>query len=268
MRFGECCGSVRTDRPPPHGVGIVRGFLPGDSCKTWIAHFQRQPRLPLGTVEAPDEGIGHLESTHDADRITDIVKAGKLRGHINRQISRAYRAVIAPSTKRRFAWFEYPQVLRYEAGGWYRAHADSEVCMPDGKSWAKGIDRDISLLLYLNDDFEGGELSFLNFNYSHRPRVGDLVFFPSDHRYVHQAEPVTNGLRWVIASWAAFADEPRVRLEPPPASILLCEPTLAKSGNHASPPPSAKASDGVPAPRHAGAPNSRFRLRTCFSTSR
>ncbi len=219
--FRDCCGSAKRDRLPPHGVGIVPGFLDPDICRSWITHLHRQPRLPLGTVEAPDRGISHSETTHGGDRITDLVKAGRLRRDIDRRVERAYQDIIAPLRGRRFAWFEYPQVLRYEPGGWYRAHADSEVCSPDGRSWTKGIDRDISLLLYLNDDFQGGELRFLKFRYSHRPRAGDLVFFPSDHRYVHQAEPVKTGLRWVVASWAAFTDEPRVRDQPPPASIML-----------------------------------------------
>lgn len=221
VSFGDCCGAAKRDRPPPHGVGIVPGFLDADTCRSWITRLRRQPALPLGTVEAPDKGISHSETIHGDDRITDLVKAGKLRSDINRQVERAYQDVIAPRCGRRFAWFEYPQVLRYEPGGWYRAHADSEVCSPDGRFWAKGIDRDVSLLLYLNGDYAGGELSFLKFKYSHRPRAGDLVFFPSDHRYVHQAEPVKTGLRWVVVSWAAFADEPRVRDQPPPASILL-----------------------------------------------
>lgn len=219
--FGRCCGTAKRDRPPPHGVGIVPGFLDADTCQTWITHFRRQARRSLGTVEAPDKGISHSEATHGGDRITDLVKAGRLRRDIDRQVERAYQDVIAPLCGRRFAWFEYPQVLRYQPGGWYRAHADSEVCSPNGRSWTKGIDRDMSLLLYLNDDFAGGELGFLKFKYSHRPRAGDLVFFPSDHRYVHQAEPVIKGLRWVVVSWAAFADEPRVRDQPPPSSIML-----------------------------------------------
>ncbi len=217
-RFRNCCGSRTKDRPPPHGVEIVSTFLDADRCRVWSDYLERQPRQRLGTVEARED---HFETTYDVDRITDVVKAGELRGEINGEIERAFRTVIAPLCERPFAWFEYPQVLRYEPGGWYRAHADSEVFVQDQQSWAKGIDRDISLLLYLNDEFRGGSLSFLNFNYSYRPRRGDLVVFPSDHRYAHQAEPVEQGLRWVVASWGAFANEPRVRSEPAPESIVL-----------------------------------------------
>jgi len=221
VRFRKCCGSTATDRPPPRGVRIVPGFLDPETCRAWIAHLRRQPRLPLGTVDAPDGGVRHFETTHDADRITDIVKAGSLRRDILRHIKKAYQDVIAPACGRKFAWFEDPQVLRYQPGGWYRAHADSELLMPDGKTWVRGIDRDTSLLLYLNDDFEGGDLSFVFFDYTHRPVAGDLVFFPSDHRYAHQAQPVGRGLRWAVVSWAAFTGAPRVRKNPPPASIML-----------------------------------------------
>lgn len=202
-------------------MGIVPGFLDRETCRAWITHLRRQPRLPLGTVESPERGVSHFETKHDVDRITDIVKTGRLHGDIQLQVQRAYQEVIAPAYGRRFAWFEDPQVLRYQAGGWYRAHSDSELLSPNGKTWVKGIDRDASLLLYLNDDFQGGELSFVFFGYSHRPRSGDLVYFPSDHRYAHQAQPVRGGVRWAVVSWAAFTGELRVRQAPPPASVLL-----------------------------------------------
>lgn len=222
LRFRKCCGSTAADRPPPRGVGIQPGFLDPLTCRAWITYLHGQPRLPLGTVQKPEHGISHFETTRLlAARITDIVKPGRLRRPIERQIQRAYQEVIAPVCGRLFAWFEDPQVLRYQRGGWYRAHADSELLLPDGERWVRGIDRDMSLLLYLNDDFRGGGLSFVFFGYTYRPRAGDLVFFPSDHRYAHQAQPVARGVRWAVVSWAAFTGEPRVRKDPPPASILL-----------------------------------------------
>lgn len=62
--------------------------------------------------------------------------------------------------------------------------------------------RDISLLIYLRDDFEGGELHFKRLNYSLKPKAGMLVWFPSDVRFEHMAKPVTHGNRLAIISWA------------------------------------------------------------------
>ena len=123
---------------------------------------------------------------------------------------RAFEEIIPATVARRIAWFENPQILRYEPGGLYGPHADSDHFIPEEGIWKKVIDRDVSILLYLNQQFEGGELSFRQFNYLYRPQAGDLLFFPSHGQYAHQALPIKLGIRYVIVSWAAFREEPRV----------------------------------------------------------
>ena len=71
------------------------------------------------------------------------------------------------------------------------------------------IDRDLSVLIYLNDDFEGGEVNFSNFGFDIKPSSGLLIAFPSDHRYLHAAQLVTSGVRYAIVSWAAIIGGPR-----------------------------------------------------------
>ena len=55
---------------------------------------------------------------------------------------------------------------------------------------------------YLNNDFEGGAVRFEHFNYTFFPEKGDLLIFPSDYLYLHEALLVTAGVRYVIVSWA------------------------------------------------------------------
>lgn len=219
-RFKDCCGSLAKDRAPPHGVHIVRDFIDAESRGVLLEVLASQPRKPLGMIAQPGKSE-LMEAEYGPGRITDDVEAGPVREAINGHVRRAMEGPIAESTGRPFAWFERPQVLRYEKGGQYIMHADAEIKLPGSRVWFKNIDRDISLLVYLNEDFEGGGLEFVHFNYTYRPRAGDLVYFPSDHRYLHQALPVTAGLRWVIVSWSAFADEPKVLEAPIPESIML-----------------------------------------------
>ena len=54
-------------------------------------------------------------------------------------------------------------------------------------------DRDYSMLLYLNDDFEGS-LRFEFFNFTYQPRKGDLLIFPSNCLYLHEARKVEEGI--------------------------------------------------------------------------
>ena len=65
------------------------------------------------------------------------------------------------------------------------------------------MDRDYSLLLYVNDGYEGGTLYFQNFDLRIRPTRGMLIAFPSDHRYLHAAEPLVSGERYAVVGWGS-----------------------------------------------------------------
>lgn len=82
-------------------------------------------------------------------------------------------------------------LLRYQPGEKYNLHYDG------GTETA----RSISVLVYLNDDYEGGELEFPNFDVSIKPKAGTLVLFPSNYAYAHIAQPVKLGTKYVIATW-------------------------------------------------------------------
>jgi hypothetical protein len=55
----------------------------------------------------------------------------------------------------------------------------------------------ITQLLYLNDDYEGGEVEFMSiFNdglITYKPKAGDLIVMPSGFPYLHSAKSVTKG---------------------------------------------------------------------------
>lgn len=82
------------------------------------------------------------------------------------------------------------RVARYNVGGHYSPHVDSG----DGS-------RTLSGLMYLNDDFEGGELHFPIQDITIKPKPGMVVLFPSNFVYVHQSKPVTEGRKYAIVGW-------------------------------------------------------------------
>lgn len=99
---------------------------------------------------------------------------------------------------------ECPQFLVYNKGGHYTPHIDGEgiwVTPEQTKIWRKTTDRDLSLVLFLNDDFEGGEFYFPDLKIKITPEPGLLVCFPSNHYYVHGVLPVKKGIRYSMVSW-------------------------------------------------------------------
>jgi hypothetical protein len=82
-------------------------------------------------------------------------------------------------------------ILRYQTGEEYKAHYDG------GTDTA----RSISPILYLNNDYEGGELEFVNFGIKIKPEPGMLAIFPASYPYAHIAHPVTKGTKYAIVTW-------------------------------------------------------------------
>lgn len=108
---------------------------------------------------------------------------------------------------------EPSQILHYGVGGHYIAHVDAETLYKDEIGldlWEKTLDRDLSVVYFLNDDFTGGELFFPGLDLVIEPAAGTLVCFPSDHNYVHGVRPVTSGHRYTVVTWMRVKGTPTV----------------------------------------------------------
>jgi predicted 2-oxoglutarate/Fe(II)-dependent dioxygenase YbiX len=88
-------------------------------------------------------------------------------------------------------WHEDYSALKYSEGEEYRAHYDGHT--------ATG--RSISALVYLNSNFDGGELEFVNFGIKIKPQPGMLILFPSNFAYQHIAHPIVSGTKYSLVTW-------------------------------------------------------------------
>jgi predicted 2-oxoglutarate/Fe(II)-dependent dioxygenase YbiX len=218
-RFKSCCGSKSADRKPPHGIHVVNHFIEPAECRKMSEFLLRQPRAPLGVYDQNKSTGGKAEFRRDPGRVTDYVDYSKKEKTVLNWVRRAIQSQVLPFYGAAIEWFEKPAILYYQPGGKYGEHADSQYYDAKQNLWIKCLDRDYSLLIYLNDDFTGGELYFKKFDYSYRPRAGDLVLFPSNHIYMHEARPVTAGQRLAVVSWLAEKGQPKVQ-DPRPATAI------------------------------------------------
>ena len=86
---------------------------------------------------------------------------------------------------------ENAQLLRYSKGQHLAEHFDR----------ARFVPRILSLTYYIDDDYEGGEIEFVNFNLKIKSKKNQLLIFPSSNMYVHKVNPVISGSRHVIIQW-------------------------------------------------------------------
>jgi hypothetical protein len=57
--------------------------------------------------------------------------------------------------------------------------------------------------VYLNDDYDGGDISFINQGVSFKPKAGDLVLFPGNRHYWYHVA-AANGSRYIMPIWFDF----------------------------------------------------------------
>jgi len=162
--------------------------------------------------DAPEEGVAwvvnkDIRDTHHLHQTTTIVR--KLRSVLKVGIS----SFVEPFYNVKIRDWEPLQLLHYGSGGHYIPHVDAETLYTDEDGlelWEKTLDRDISVVYFLNDDFDGGELFFPNLDLLIKPVAGTLVCFPSDHNYIHGVKPVTSGRRYSVVTWMRVKGMPSV----------------------------------------------------------
>jgi hypothetical protein len=92
-------------------------------------------------------------------------------------------------------YWEAFNFIKYEPGHHFMEHHDH------GFSY----NCTVSLVGYLNDDYEGGELYFRLQDLNIKPKAGDLYIFPSTYMYPHQAKVVHSGTKYSLVTMLDYS---------------------------------------------------------------
>ncbi len=104
---------------------------------------------------------------------------------------------------------EPPQIFHYALGQEIKPHYDSlyDEKHPYGRDGTYQGDRLATFLMYLNDDYEGGDLVFTKVGFTYKGKAGDGIFFASmregkpDRMSLHGAGPITRGEKYILSQW-------------------------------------------------------------------
>tara|TARA_B100001113_G_scaffold25429_1_gene18504 strand:+ start:3520 stop:4155 length:636 start_codon:yes stop_codon:yes gene_type:complete len=154
--------------------------------------------------------INEGEDDQDKNQ-TDLEVRNTLWYTITKELSKKLEEAVAacfvnyvvPKYKCEFKSYEPVQFLGYPPGGHYKAHNDGEKFNYETRQWEPLMERDVSFLFYLNDQYGGGELEFPELGLTIKPKKGMMIAFPSYKDFVHKVHPVTWGHRYTLVSWVA-----------------------------------------------------------------
>lgn len=93
-------------------------------------------------------------------------------------------------------YWEAMNFIKYNPGQHFSYHADH------GWSYISVV----SMVAYINDDYEGGGLRFDKINLEVKPDAGDLYIFPSTYLFSHAALPVISGTKYSIVTMTDYND--------------------------------------------------------------
>ena len=82
--------------------------------------------------------------------------------------------------------------LRYTPGGRYDYHTDQFA----------EYNREVTIIIQLNEDYEGGALRHCYDKYITHLNMGDICIFPANYMFPHKIEEITSGIRYAIVTWA------------------------------------------------------------------
>ena len=147
------------------------------------------------------------EDNHD----TDLEVRNTLWYTITDEMAKKFEQAVAgcfvnhvvPRYNCEFKSYEPVQFLGYPVGGHYKGHNDGESFNVETNQWERIIERDVSFLFYLNDQYGGGELEFYDLGLTLKPKKGMMIAFPSYKEFAHKVHPVTWGHRYSLVSWVA-----------------------------------------------------------------
>jgi prolyl 4-hydroxylase len=188
--FPKRAAAVRRLSEAPE-VTAAEAFLTEDECAYLRA--AGEPALEPSVVVDPATGrmVPHPVRTSDA-AVFGVYAEDLVINAFNRRM--------AALSGTRPDQGEPLQLLRYRPGGEYRAHMDALPAEPN--------QRVLTILVYLSDDYKGGETVFPRIGLSFRGQTGDALLFRNagadgrgDPLTVHAGLPVLNGSKYLASRW-------------------------------------------------------------------
>lgn len=155
-----------------------------------------RPALDKPGFQGHDYWKGRILFAHEVQ--ARVPEAGQVMQHFQREAARrigGFYQLTAP------VYADTVQLVLWQAGIHMPPHADNANPdgSPHGMAW-----RNFSSIVYLNDDYEGGELYFTALDRTLKPKAGMLVAFTGGFHHEHAVLAVQGNDRYTMPGFYTF----------------------------------------------------------------
>jgi hypothetical protein len=163
----------------PHRIKVLEDLLSKEECE-YIISLMKKGKV---SVFRESKGARILEESEEVNKVL-----------------RKYSDILTEAHRAEYGF--YPQIYTTQAfvtawieNGYAGLHMDNPRHGSDGFI-------QFSSIIYLNEDYEGGEIEFPNQKFKYKAKSGSAVIFPSaGTEMVHRINQVKNGTRYTMAFW-------------------------------------------------------------------
>lgn len=192
-------------------VFTIEKLLPANVCKWFIesARARLEPTMVRDGITGRDVMHPGRSAT---SAVADVLERDLLVQFTNLRIAGAIQTHVGQQESTLF--------LHYGPGQEYQAHydlirpQDEAGCMHELQTLGQRI---VTVLVYLNDGYEGGETHFPHLNWAYKGNTGDALIFwnmsatgERERLSLHAGTPVKAGEKWLLSKWVRAKPVPLI----------------------------------------------------------
>ena len=185
-------------------IGSYSGIFGSEWCNRIIKQFDYYHDLGAVICSGNDFGdtcSSRFDYSMDLSHMTTHTVEREVSVELNQKLVQCfseYQSVFGTMTRK--SYYSNAQKIQKtpKGGGYHIWHCEDSLDTPDSN-------RAAVWMLYLNDDFEGGETEFLYYKKRVQPERGKLLIWPAGYTHTHRGNMVLEGMKYVITGWFHYA---------------------------------------------------------------
>lgn len=117
---------------------------------------------------------------------------------------------LLPIIKKDWRYVDYVNFIKYDKGGKFKSHSDfiDTSTSANIEDLKVGGQREHTFLIYLNNDYEGGETHFNIMNRTIKPEKNKVIWWKNtlsdgsqNMATMHESKPILNGIKYLVGIW-------------------------------------------------------------------
>ncbi len=192
-----------------YGINLYRNAISQEDCQRLITMLEEEISLGKNGIQWNGARVNGKERTSHARNCYDLkFKRDQLGKYIaDSDVLKECYDIVNVALDKSLRHYEsvwnfninYKEAfnfVKYLPGEFFKVHADH------GPYYTCTV----SAVVYLNDDYEGGEIEFPRHNLTLKPKAGDIILFPSNFVYEHASLNISSGIKYSVVVMMDYND--------------------------------------------------------------